>query len=184
MADEPAPISSHDLAKYWEHLSRDDRFYALMYERDDVLFILRMHLVFETLMREILAIRFPDAGILLDRLAFAALIEVLYASVPIPPMLRDALKGASWVRNRFAHLPMTFVLSDEIWTKFKTYLDAQFLDIIEDSIADGRGGAPGNPTVDVDSSTSRVRLGFLIVHKGLTTMLGWAQGHPDPANFK
>jgi hypothetical protein len=108
------------------------------------------------------------------------MIDVLYQSTPLPAMLRDALKGAGWVRNRFAHLPLAFVLSDEMWEKFKTYLDPQFLSLIEDSVKDGRGGAPGNPTVNADSTPSRIRLGFLIVHKGLTTMLGAALGHPKP----
>jgi hypothetical protein len=70
MADEsgpPKPPTPAELTKYWEHLTRDERFYAIMHENDDVLFVLRMHLIFETLMREILEIRYPNADVLLDR---------------------------------------------------------------------------------------------------------------------
>jgi hypothetical protein len=177
------PLDAERLATYWEHLSRDERFTALMYEKDDVLFILRMHLVLETLMREILAIRYPDADLLLDPLSFGTLIDVVYKSTTVPEVLRNALTGANWVRNRFAHLPIRFVLSDDIWAKFKTHLDPQYIAIIEDSIAEGRHPMPGNPEVKIDSSPCRVRWGFLLVHKGLTTMLGMAHGHPDPVKF-
>jgi hypothetical protein len=177
------PPLPDELAKYWEHLSRDERFTALMYEKDDVLFILRMHLVFETLMREMLEIRFPDAKILLDPLGYGAMIDVLYRSTPVPAILRDALTGAGWVRNRFAHLPMRFVLTDDLWEKFKTHLDPQYISIIEDSVKQGRCPMPGVPDAKIDSARARVRWGFLLVHKGLTTLLGMAHRHPDPVNF-
>jgi hypothetical protein len=168
------PLPADLLARHWAFLTDDERFTATMYEKDDVIFVLRMHLLFETFMAKMLAIRFPDAAILLDRLAFARQVEVLHEATPLPTIMRDGLNGANWVRNRFAHLTITFTLSDAIWEKFKTYLHREYLQLIEQEIAMGHSSYPGDSSIKPDSAASRVRFGFWFIHQGLLRLVGMA----------
>ena len=92
--------SAEWLFENWGEIDEDSRFYRSLSDPDDLVCVLRCHLLFELRLEELLLLHFPDAAVFIGPLRFDQKIQRLFDSGAITADVRDGLKGINWVRNR------------------------------------------------------------------------------------
>ncbi len=85
---------------------------------DDLISVLRGHLLIETRLGELLAKRFPQSGEVLEELGFAEKCRLDRRQGIIDRDLTRALTALGHLRDSFAHLPVKAELTDEDETEF------------------------------------------------------------------
>lgn len=86
---------------------------AALREDDDLVAVLRGHLVVEAMLGTVIAMLYPNCGVLLDEMGYGEKVRIARRQGCIDKDRQRALQTLGEIRNSFAHLPIKTALTAE-----------------------------------------------------------------------